>query len=95
MRRACGARRGDVVLQLLVESVVVVGAAGLLGALLGLALVGGLAVAPLPDALPRPRIVPGVVLTCFAVLVGTGLSAGVVPARLASRVDPGAALRSH
>jgi putative ABC transport system permease protein len=95
MRRACGARRGDVVLQLLVESVVVVGAAGLLGVLLGLALVGGLAVAPLPDALPRPRIVPGVVFTCFVVLVGTGLSAGVVPARLASRVDPGAALRAN
>jgi putative ABC transport system permease protein len=95
MRRACGARRSDVVMQLLVESVVVVGSAGLLGVLLGLALVGLLGVAPLPDALPTPRIVPGVVVTCFLVLVATGLCAGVVPARLASRVDPGAALRAN
>jgi putative ABC transport system permease protein len=94
MRRAFGARRSDLVMQLLVESVVVVCSGGLIGVALGLSLVAVLNAVPLPDLLPPPRVVPSVVVTTFVVLAGTGLGAGVIPARMASQVEPGIALRA-
>ena len=93
MRRACGARRSDLMLQLLVETLVVVLAGGLLGVALGLGIVGLLGAIPLPAEIPAPPLLPGAVLTTFCVLVAIGLAAGVVPARMAARVDPSAALR--
>lgn len=92
-RRACGARRSDVVLQLLAETVVVVLAGGGLGVLLGAGLAWGVASLPLPDMVPAPRVSSSVLITTFAVLVAVGLLSGVVPARIASRVDPSVALR--
>ncbi len=93
MRRACGARRSDLMLQLLVETLVVVLAGGLLGVALGLGIVGLLGALPLPAEIPAPPLLPGAVLTTFCVLVAIGLAAGLVPARMAARVDPSAALR--
>lgn len=93
MRRACGARRSDLVLQLLVETVLVVLAGGLLGLGLGLAGVGLLGLLPLPDELPSPSVSPSVIVTTFFVLTAIGLAAGIVPARLASQVDPATAMR--
>ncbi len=93
VRRACGARRGDVMLQLLVETLVIVLAGGTLGVLLGLGLVAAVAHLPLPEMIPPPRISWAVVLTTFGVLTGIGLATGVVPGRLASKVDPGTAMR--
>lgn len=93
MRRACGARRGDLVLQLLVETVVVVLAGGMFGIALGLAGVGLLGLLPLPAELPSPSVSPSVLVTTFFVLTSIGLAAGIVPARLASQVDPAAAMR--
>jgi ABC-type antimicrobial peptide transport system permease subunit len=43
--------------------------------------------------IPAPRVSPSVLLTTFGVLTATGLIAGVVPARIASEIDPAAALR--
>jgi ABC-type antimicrobial peptide transport system permease subunit len=43
---------------------------------------------------PVPVVSPRVLVATFGVLAATGLLAGVVPARLASRVDPAAALRA-
>ena len=94
VRRACGARRFDVLLELLVESLVVVLVGGTIGVLLGLSLVGVLNLVPLPASFPAPRLVVSVVVTTFLVLVGTGLAAGVLPARMASQVDPSVALRA-
>jgi ABC-type antimicrobial peptide transport system permease subunit len=93
VRRACGARRGDVLLQLLVETLVIVFAGGAIGVGLGVAISYGVGLLPLPDMIPAPRISLSVILTTFGVLVAVGLAAGIVPARLASRVDPGAAMR--
>ena len=92
-RRACGARRGDIVLQLLVETLIVVLAGGTLGVLLGAGIALRIASLPLPDMVPAPRVTSSVVITTFVVLVTVGLLSGVVPARLASRVDPSVALR--
>jgi len=93
MRRACGARRGDLTLQLLVETLVIVLVGGGLGVLAGVGIAAGISWLPLPEQLPKPAVSPAVVLTTFTVLLGTGLVAGVAPARLAARVDPAAALR--
>lgn len=93
MRRACGARRSDLILQLLVETVVVVLAGGVLGVGIGLAGVGLLGLLPLPPELPAPSVSPSALLTTFFVLTSIGLVAGIVPARIASQVDPAAAMR--
>jgi putative ABC transport system permease protein len=93
VRRTTGARRGDLVLQLVVETAVVVLAGGAVGVLLGLSIVWGLNALPLPAEVPPPRLLPSAVVTTFLVLVGVGLAAGILPGRTASRVDPGAALR--
>jgi len=93
MRRACGARRSDLVLQLLVETVVVVLAGGLLGIAFGLAGVGLLGLFPLSPEMPSATVSPAVVATTFFVLSAIGLAAGIVPARIASQVDPAAAMR--
>lgn len=93
VRRACGARRGDVLIELLVETLVIVLAGGAVGIALGLALILVLGWLPLPPAVPMPRFSGSVVVTVFLVLVAVGLCAGLVPARIASRVDPARALR--
>lgn len=93
MRRACGARRSDLVLQLLVETVVVVLAGGTFGIGMGLAGVGLMGLLPLPAELPSPSVSPSVLVTTFFVLTSIGLAAGIVPARLASQVDPSTAMR--
>jgi putative ABC transport system permease protein len=93
VRRACGARRRDLLLQLIVETLVVVLAGGAIGVLLGLGMAAGIGMLPLPEAIPAPRVSTSVLLTTFAVLTGVGVLAGIVPARLASRVDPAAAMR--
>ena len=93
-RRACGARSGDVILQIVVETLVVVLCGGALGAGLGVASLLGIAALPLPELVPAPRLEWSVVTTTFALLAGVGLVSGVTPARVASRVDPAAALRA-
>ena len=93
VRRACGARQSDVLLQLLIETLVIVFAGGLIGIGLGVAVTWGVGLLPLPEEMPTPHLSLSVVLTTFGVLVAVGVAAGIVPARMASRVDPGAAMR--
>jgi putative ABC transport system permease protein len=93
VRRACGARRSDLTLQLLVETFVVVLCGGLLGVGVALAMVFLVGILPLPEMIPAPRVSPSVIFTTFGVLALTGLVAGIAPARIASEIDPAAALR--
>lgn len=93
VRRACGARRSDLLLQLLIETLVIVAAGGVLGIALGLGISFGIGLLPLPDMLPVPRLSLAVILTTFGVLFAVAVGAGILPARLAARVDPGAAMR--
>lgn len=94
VRRACGARRADLVVQLLIETGIVVGAGGALGIAAAVGLVLGIGALPLPESVPDPSLSPSVLVTTCAVLMATGLVAGVAPARLAARVDPATALRA-
>ncbi len=89
VRKAVGARRGDIIVQFLIEAVVLSGIGGLIGAALGtgLGLLVG-AVTPLPASLPLWALV-----TAFSVCAGIGVVFGVYPAVKASRLDPVDALR--
>ncbi len=93
MRRVCGARRSQVLLQLVVETLVVVIGGGLLGVLGGIAGVGILNLVPLPEAFPPPQLVPSVVVTTFFTLVVVGMGASVLPARAAMKIAPNLLLR--
>jgi len=97
IRQALGARRGDLVRQLLVESTLLAVAGASLGALLARWSVPAL-VALSPEALPRARDVhvslPVLAFT-LAVAVLAGLAFGLVPAMRAARLDPGDDLKSE
>jgi putative ABC transport system permease protein len=87
VRKAVGARKGDIVRQFLAETVTLTGVGGLIGIATG---IGGSALINLvfPSAVPLWSIVIG-----FAVSVGVGLVSGMYPAVKAAKLDPVEALR--
>ena len=89
IRRAVGARRGDILMQFLMESAFLALAGGALGVLLGIVS------ARLISSLARwPTLVqPAAVLLAFGFASVIGLFFGYYPARRASRLDPIDALR--
>ncbi len=90
IRKAVGAKRGDIVAQFLTEAVVLTGLGGLLGMSFGwlVSTLARLAFPSLPTAVPLWAAVMGV-----AVSVGVGLFFGIWPAAKAARLDPVVALR--
>ncbi len=89
IRKAIGARRHDILIQVLIEAVTLSSTGAIIGAGVGSALtllVG--AVSPLPVAVAAKWIGFGIALG-----VGVGVASGVYPAARAARLDPVAALR--
>src|SRR5260370_38873120 len=90
VRKAIGARRRDVIWQFLTEAVVLTGAGGVIGVLLGggISLLINLAVPPLPSAIPLWAVILAV-----GVSMSVGLFFGMYSAIKAARLDPVEALR--
>ena len=96
IRKAIGAKRKDVLMQFLIESMSLAGIGGLLGIAGGVglsALAASIAARVGGGNFPAPVVsVPSVVLA-FAVSVGIGLFFGIYPANRAARLRPIEALR--
>ncbi|MHB8093869.1 MAG: ABC transporter permease [Candidatus Aminicenantales bacterium] len=89
IRKALGARSGDIMKQFLIEAIVLTGGGGILG--IGVGFLIALAV---KSATPLPATVtPWSVVAGFSVSVAIGLFFGIFPARKAARMDPIVSLR--
>jgi putative ABC transport system permease protein len=91
LRKALGARRQDILWQMLVESATLSGT----GALAGIAL--GIGLAQLVRALtPLPAAISPLWMTIATIMgVSVGMIAGIYPASRAARMDPVVALRQE
>jgi putative ABC transport system permease protein len=90
VRKALGARKGDIVRQFLFEAVTLTSLGGLLGLILAGAVsaILGALIPDLPTEIPMWAVVAG-----LGVSVGVGLAFGVWPAKRAAALDPVEALR--
>ncbi|MFC4626314.1 MacB family efflux pump subunit [Daeguia caeni] len=89
VRMATGARRRDILLQFIIESLTVSSIGGAIGVGLGLGFAGLASLAGVNVAYS-----PGPVILAFACAFATGLIFGFLPARKASRLLPAVALTS-
>ena len=89
IRRALGARRSDVMVQFLTETLAIAAIGGLFGALFGVAGVQGIVHFTQWKALIAPHYVGiSLLISC-----GVGILSGIYPARRAASMDPITALR--
>ena len=90
VRKAIGAKRGDIIRQFLTEAVVLTGAGGVIGVILGMLGAAGISLifTSLTTSVPLWAVISGV-----AVAMGVGLFFGMYPAVKAARLDPVEALR--
>jgi ABC-type antimicrobial peptide transport system permease subunit len=90
VRKAVGARRGDIIRQFLTEAITLTGAGGIIGVLFGIAISAliNLTMPKLPSAVPLWAIVLGVTSA-----MSVGLFFGIYPAWKAAKLDPVEALR--
>ena len=86
IRKAIGARRRDILMQFLIESMFLAGLGGALGILVGFGLSRILPLAV--SSLPTPIISMPSVFMAFGISVGIGLFFGLYPANRAARLRP-------
>ncbi|MBR6088685.1 MAG: ABC transporter permease [Anaerolineaceae bacterium] len=96
LRKALGAKRGDILAQFLVESSMISLVGGLLGIGFGLLLAFGISrIASMTGTALQITINPGIILGATLFSIAVGLFFGVYPANQASKLDPVIALRSE
>jgi len=91
IRKALGARRSDILLQILIESIIMAGAGGAIGVGIG-AILTGIMTAAFGVTL---RVTWTYVLLSVLVSGGVGVASGWYPASKASKLDPIVALRAE
>jgi putative ABC transport system permease protein len=91
LRRALGARRGDILFQFLVEAVMLSITGGILGALIGIIVTFVVARIAGWEAI----LVPQILVSAVAASAGIGLLFGTIPARKASLASPIRSLRAE
>ena len=96
LRKALGARAGDITAQFLLESITLCMAGGIIGILAGYG--GSWALAGLASGFAgvegvQPVITPGAVAMATGICVGIGVVFGYYPARRAAKLDPVESLR--
>ncbi|HEV8470170.1 MAG TPA: ABC transporter permease [Candidatus Limnocylindria bacterium] len=92
IRKAVGARRGDILTQFLIEAIALTGLGGVLGILLGWAITE--VVHRIPQAANLPLLITsGTVIIAVGVSVAIGVVFGLYPALRAARLHPIQALR--
>lgn len=89
VRKAMGARRRDILLQFLTESLMLCMAGGVVGILLGV----GAAVTLSRIAEWNTAVAPQSILLAFGFAAAVGVFFGIWPARRAARLDPIQSLR--
>src|SRR5712692_6717560 len=91
VRKALGARRGDILLQFLIESSTIAVIGGAVGVLCGVLVANFVSwVSPLPSAVQLWSVIGGLI-----VALSVGLFFGTYPASKAAKLDPVEALRSE
>jgi putative ABC transport system permease protein len=93
VRLAVGGRRRDILWQFFLETFVITSLGGLVGVLLGVGGCLGLAALDFAELVPIPVLDPGIVVLAVLVMVFAGVSAGLLPAWRAARIDPAETLR--
>ncbi|HKJ93240.1 MAG TPA: ABC transporter permease [Longimicrobiales bacterium] len=93
IRRSVGARRRDILFQVLLEAVLLVGCGALAGFVISLGITWGASMLPIQEYIGTPTISRGVALLTGLLLTTVALVAGLMPARRAARLDPADALR--
>jgi putative ABC transport system permease protein len=93
LRRSLGARRRDILRQVLLEATLIVAAGAAAGFVIAFGLTKLVALFPIEEFVGVPTISGMVALITVAMLGLIGLTAGWLPARRASRLDPADALR--
>jgi len=89
IRKAIGARGGDILKQFLIEAIFLTGVGGILGIIVGYSIAFLVkAATPLPAS-----VTPWSVIVGFTVSVSVGLFFGIFPAQKAARLDPIISLR--
>jgi putative ABC transport system permease protein len=90
IRKAVGARKGDIIVQFLTEAVVLTALGGIIGLIIGwiISRAAGLIFPTLPTAVPLWAAISGVGMS-----VAVGIFFGIWPAGRAARLDPVEALR--
>jgi ABC-type antimicrobial peptide transport system permease subunit len=95
IRRAAGATRRWIILQFLTESFLLTLVAGIIGLAVGLGILLVGSRLPVPDYVPLPILSTNVTIVAIAVMVATGIAAGITPARRAANIPPVQAIKGN